>query len=373
MTTALLACCFLIGCKNSSQVEEPESALPDKDRPFNIIFLIGDGMGLSQMSSVYYYGDNSPRNFSRFLNIGMINTSSASHKITDSAAGATAFSCGIKSYNGAIGVNSAGASVPSILESLEKIGYNSGLISTSSITHATPASFYAHVAQRSMQEQIAAQMIHSPVDFFAGGGTNFFLRREDGLNYMDSLLLNGFAVDTMDISTPITKWDKKPGYLMAPDGLIGKHKGRGEFLAMATDRALEYLGGKDAPFFLMIESSQIDWGGHENSADYIIQETLEFDKVIGQTLDYAKRQGNTLVVVTADHETGGFTLASKTTTDSLTGKTSSDYNQIAPTFSTGGHSTTLIPVFAWGRGAKRFRGIYQNTGIYDHFKALVGF
>ena len=363
-------CGFVLGCTGPRLVDEPESMLPDKQKPFNIIFMIGDGMGLSQLSTAYYYGNKEP-NFSRFLNIGMINTSSASHKITDSAAGATAFACGVKTYNGAIGVDKAGKAAPTILEQLAAKGYSTGLISTSAITHATPASFYAHVAQRSMQEDIASQMIHSPVDFFAGGGTTFFARRSDGLNYLDSLTLNGFVVDTTDIASPITKFNKKPAYLMAAEGLIGKHEGRGEFLSMATHRAVEYLSGKDAPFFLMVESSQIDWGGHANNADYIIQETLEFDEVIGQVLDFAKRDGNTLVVVTADHETGGFTLASGTVTDSV-GNQSSDYDQIAPVFSTGGHSTTLIPVFAWGRGSKNFRGIYQNTNIYFLFKELAG-
>lgn len=356
----------MVGCTGSREGRDSAKA----KKPKNIIFLIGDGMGLSQVSSAYYYGNGEP-NFSRFKDLGLINTSSASHKITDSAAGATAFASGVKTYNGAVGVDADTNSVSTIVEDLSAKGWNTGLISTSSITHATPACYYAHVKKRSMQEDIAMQLVQSQVDFFAGGGRKFFFDRSDGKDLYAPLQSAGFRIDTTDISAPIKDFEAKYGYLMAHNGLEAKHKGRDEFLSMATSRALEYLSGKDAPFFLMIEGSQIDWGGHANDAEYVIQETLEFDRVIGQVLDFAKKDKNTLVVVTADHETGGFTLSSEVK-ENEEGKKWADYNSIAPTFSTGGHSTTLIPVFAWGKGSARFRGIYQNTHLHTLFRELAG-
>ncbi|MEM0995498.1 MAG: alkaline phosphatase [Bacteroidota bacterium] len=340
-----------------------------RQAPPNIIFLIGDGMGLSQVSAGYYYGEGESH-FSRFRDIGLMKTSSGSHKITDSAAGATAFSCGIKTYNGAIGVDMDKKPVPTLLEELEENGWNTGLIATSSITHATPASFYAHVEQRGLQEDIAAQLAASGVDFFAGGGTKFFFQHSKGSAVREEVQRN-FRLDTADITTPITDFSRRYGYLMAPDGLTPKHQGRGDFLAQATARAFEYLGGQEAPFFLMIEGSQIDWGGHANDADYLIQEQLEFDAVVGQALDFAEQNDNTLVLVTADHETGGFTLASEVVQDTATGTTSTDYNRIAPTFSTGGHSTTLIPVFARGKSSQKFTGVYENTAIHTYLRQVA--
>ena len=113
----------------------------------------------------------------------------------------------------------------------------------------------------------------------------------------------------------------------------------------------------------MVEGSQVDWGGHDNNSDYLISELIDFDNAIGKALDFAEKDGNTLVIVTADHETGGFTLSStiKTTED---GTEYSDYSEITGTFSTGGHSATLIPVFAYGPGAEEFSGVYENNEIY---------
>ena len=162
----------------------------------NIILLIGDGMGLSQISSAFYFKNSIP-NYARFENIGLMRTSSTV-KITDSAAGATAFSAGKKTYNGAIGVDADTLAIPTIVEILSREQWNTGLISTSSITHATPASFYAHVKMRSMEEDIAFQLTTSEVDFIAGGGTGYFTDslRADGQDLLLSLKTNGFEVST---------------------------------------------------------------------------------------------------------------------------------------------------------------------------------
>ena len=345
---------LLVLCQCQPQGQETANAENEEPpRPKNVILLIGDGMGVTQVTSRFYYGEGQP-NFQRFPYIGLIKTSSSREKITDSAAGATAFSAGVKTYNGAIGVADDTTEVKTVLETVAD-NLSTGLIATSSIVHATPASFYAHVPARSQYEEIAAQLTTSSVDFFAGGGTQFFVDREDEANYLDSLAQAGFIVDTAQLSKPDNfSMEQKYGFLLAPDGMPKMQEGRGDFLPQATQMALEYLSQDEDGFFLMVEGSQIDWGGHANDAEYIIEEVKDFDKTLGVALDFAERDGNTLVVVTADHETGGFALSS-----------GENYNDLAGTFSTGGHTSDLIPVFAFGPGSEAFAGIYENTGIFD--------
>ena len=326
-------------------------ATSDSGPAKNIILLIGDGMGLTQISSAFYYKDSLPH-YARFNNIGLMKTSSTV-RITDSAAGATAFSAGEKTYNGAIAVNTDTVAVPTILEMLSKEGWKTGLLSTSSITHATPASFYAHVKSRGMQEEIATQLTTSDVDFIAGGGYGYFADsvRSDGENLLKTMQSKGYSVNISHLDETISS-KSKYACLLGRSELPSVLNGRGDFLPKATSMALEYLSEGDN-FFLMVEGSMIDWGGHANDADFLVSEMLDFDDVIGRALDFAEKDGNTLVIVTADHETGGYTLSS-----------GENYDQIKGTFSTGGHSTALIPVAAYGPGSELFRGVYENTEIF---------
>jgi len=360
--------CFLLTCESNISDRQELSVEVEKGKRPNIIFMVGDGMGLAQMSSAFLYKKEEP-NFSRFPVVGLIKTTSGSHKITDSAAGATAFSCGKKTYNGAIGVDMDTNAVKTIIEELSEKGWNTGLVSTSSVTHATPASFYAHVPSRMHQEEIARQLVYSDVDFFAGGGFNWFLKRTDSINYGDTLLKNGFILDTSSIRTKCDGGTSKSAYLLAPDGLRAKHLGRDEFLLEATNLALNCLGDSDEPFFLLIEGSQIDWGGHANNGEYIIQEVIDFDQAVGAALDFAAADSNTLVIVTADHETGGFTMASETKFGPYR-TMYSDYNSVVSQFSTGGHSYSMVPVLAFGKSAELFSGIYDNTKIHTLFQEI---
>lgn len=359
-----------VSCNGKTQEPQKSKAAQQDNTPFNVIFLVGDGMGLSQLSSAYFYGEQEP-NFSRFPVVGLSKTKSGSHKITDSAAGATAFSTGEKTYNGAIGVNMDTNAVSTITEDLADQGWKIGLIATSSITHATPASFYAHVPSRIMQQEIAKELVYSQVDFIAGGGYGWFNNRTDSINYLDSLTARGYFVDTNSVLTPSSTPQQKLAFLLAPDGLPAKHLGRDDFLTQATQRAIDFFDSKKESFFLLVEGSQIDWGGHANSGQYVTQEVLDFDKAVGVALDYAKEQGNTLVVVTADHETGGFTMAGEQNVGPFMA-ISRDYNTLVPSFSTGGHSCTMVPVLAKGPYAQKFSGIYENTNIYSLFKEITG-
>ncbi|MCB0549420.1 MAG: alkaline phosphatase [Phaeodactylibacter sp.] len=354
--TLILLALLAIGCNSSSQ------HLPTNKKAKNVILFIGDGMGLAQASTAFYFQEKDP-NFVRFPVIGLHQNKPTDDLITDSAAGATAFSTGYKTYNAAIGVDEDTTSRETILEIAAKQGKSTGVIATSSITHATPASFFAHTAHRGLEEDIASQLPGSPVHFFAGGGLQFFTQRLDSADYLDTLAANGFVVNTQKLERPGNlSLEHKYGYLLAPEGMPKMQEGRGDFLPQATQLALDYLSEDKDGFFLMVEGSQIDWGGHDNDAEYVIQETLDFDKAIGVALDFAEKNGNTLVVVTADHETGGMSLSAAEV------RMQRDYQHINPTFSTGGHSASLIPVYAYGPGAELFGGIYQNNDI---FKKMV--
>ena len=357
--TFIILLITLISCKSQTVKEEVNP------KAKNVILLIGDGTGLSQISSAFYFKKTRP-NYARFNSIGLMKTSSSREDITDSAAGATAFSAGVKTYNGAIGVADDSTKVKTLVEIVSPLHIKTGVISTSSIQHATPASFYAHVINRNLYEDIAADMVVSDIDFFAGGGTKFFNKRKDGKNLLEELKAKGFGIDTTALGTfeGIKKYSKM-GYLLAENHIDPVAKGRGDFLSNATELGIRFLS-KDAEnsnFFLMVEGSQIDWGGHANDADYLISELIDFDDAIGKALDFAEKDGNTLVIVTADHETGGFTLSS-TLKKTEEGKSYSDYKEITGTFSTNGHSATLVPVFAYGPGSEAFSGVYENTEIF---------
>lgn len=359
--------CYIVllsGCSTMRTSNEKE-----KTQVKNVILMIGDGMGLSQVSTAFFYNDMTP-NFQRFKSIGFIKTSSASDLITDSAAGATAFSTGQKTYNGSIGMNTESLPQINIVEKVSEWGMKTGIIATSSITHATPASFYAHVKSRQLPEEIATWLPKSDVDYFAAGGLKFFIERKDKIDYVSLLKDSGFIINTtsLNVAEPFSK-HQKYGFLLAEDGMQKMSDGRGDFLTNATKQALSHLSNNNG-FFMMVEGSQIDWGGHNNDAEYIINEVKDFDKAIGVALDFAKKDGNTLVIVTADHETGGFTLASNKKKDE-NGKMVSDYNNIKPSFSTSGHSATLIPVFAYGKGADNFNGIYENNLIFQKILELI--
>ena len=182
---------------------------------------------------------------------------------------------------------------------------------------------------------------------------------------MDSLQQEGFLVGTTSLTATALNIEKKYAFLLAPDGMPRMQDGRGDFLPKATQMAIDHLSQNNNGFFLMVEGSQIDWGGHANEADYVIQETLDFDKAIGLALDFAETDKNTLVIVTADHETGGLSLSAAT----VFGQ--GDYSTITPSFSTVNHSATLIPVFAYGPGAEHFMGIYENNEIFDKMVQAV--
>lgn len=362
--TVIIITIMLFSCSSSDKeiVEKPKTEdIGHANKPKNIILLIGDGMGLSQVSSMFFL-KKGPSSFSAFPVTGLLNTSSATHKITDSGAGATAFAIGEKTYNGAISVDTDSMPRTSIAEFAKQKGMKTGIISSSAVTHATPACFFAHVKDRDDQEKIAGQLVNSNVDYFAGGGLKYFNDREDGRNILEELQTSGYTIFTDELK-PAGEKSGKFGFLLAPDGMPKMLDGRGDFLPKATKYAIDFLNNEKG-FFLMAEASQIDWAGHANEGDYVLTEMEDFDKTIAEVLEWAKKDGETLVIVTADHETGGFAIAGD---DSM-----EDYkNSLKPVFSTGGHTATLVPVFAFGPGAENFTGVYENTDIFHKMKAFI--
>ena len=345
--------------EDTIQMEDTISFTPPK----NIILMIGDGMGITQITAGMYRNGNK-LNLEQFKYIGLHKSYASNDLVTDSAAGATAFSCGEKTYNGAIGVDKEGKPIPTILEEAEDAGLATGLVVTSSITHATPACFYAHEKDRSMMEEIAADLTRVDVDFFVGGGLKYFIRRNDERNLLSELANKGYVISNFidqDFNNISIDFNKNFGYFTANEEPLPFSQGR-DYLVQASQTAFTYLSGqKEKGFFLMIEGSQIDWGGHANDSDYIISEMIDFDNAIGKALEFAKQDGETLIIVTADHETGGYAINPGSTIDS-----------IIPAFTTDKHTAALIPVFAYGPGAKLFTGIYENTAIYRKMRRALG-
>jgi len=360
----LLMASVSLACIASDQ-PKPETGNPDK-----IILLIGDGMGLSAVSTGFYYGDQ-PSVFTRFHEIGLQETSSATHKVTDSAASGTAIATGTRTYNGAIGLDTTLNVLENIAEQVASMGWSTGVVATSTISHATPASFYAHVFNRMAEEVIVAQLLDSEIDFFAGGGRDKFQFRRDSVDLLHIAAEKGFIIDTTGLPSPGTlAVDQKYGFLPEAGSMPSMVEGRGDFLPEATSLAISYLSQNQEGFFLMVEASQIDWAAHANDNEYMVGEMLDFERVIAAALDFAEKDGNTLVVVTADHETGGYTLTPGSPGAGQSGN--AGYTGIAPVFATTQHSATLIPVFAFGPGAETFKGIYPNTEIYHKMAALAG-
>lgn len=324
--------------------------------------MVGDGMGVTQITAGLY-SNNQKLNLERFKIIGLHKNHASNNLITDSAAGATAFSTGVKTYNGAIGVGPDTVAVKTILEHAEDKGLATGLVATSTIVHATPASFIAHQPSRRMYEEIATDFLNTDIELFIGGGKKYFDRRSDGRNLITELKEKGYQVEsylTKDIDRVKAKGDRF-AYFTSDSDPLPVSAGR-IYLRYASKLALSFLDGKtDNGFFLMIEGAQIDWGGHANDSDYIVSEMLDFDRTVGEVLDWAEKDGETLVVVTADHETGGYSIIPGSTPDTLKTAFTTDY-----------HTLDLIPVFAYGPGAEAFGGIYDNTDIYDKMMGAYG-
>lgn len=328
-------------------------------RPRNVVLVIGDGMGLSQLTAGLVSAGGHLA-IEGFPVVGLSKTSSADNLVTDSAAAATAMACGVKTRNGAIGVDVDGCPVPSLLELARARFLRTGVVVTSSLTDATPASFLAHRPSRKQQEEIALDVAASGVDLLVGGGRCYFTARTDRRYLLGELAGRGYAV-VEDAAKLEAAPAGKLAALLAEEDLPRITKGRGGLLPAAVALALRRLPGEGG-FFLLVEGSQIDSAAHDNDARGATAEVVDLDRTVARVLEFAAEDGETLVVLTTDHETGGL---------ALTGGSTSERN-VEAGFVGKGHSATMVPVFAFGPGAGTFAGVYENTAIFAKLRAALG-
>lgn len=345
----LLFPALLIACVFSAVAEPAKS-------PKNVILMIGDGMGLAQLQSGAV-AKKAPLELEKFRSIGFAKTHSADNFVTDSAAAGTALATGHKTNNGMIGQDPSGKAVNSLLTLARNKGLATGLVVTKDITDATPAAFVAHQPSRKMAEEIAADLVESGVDVFVGGGRKRFDKREDGRDLIRELKQKNYkVVSGTDEIEKITS-GKVAGFVSTERW----HGRETDQLKRTTVAALRILEKNPKGFFLMVEGSQIDSAGHDNKIEDVMGEMMDFDKAIGAALAFAEKNPDTLIVVTADHETGGLTLRDGSLKEGT----------IHARFSTGGHTGVMVPVFAYGPGAEEFAGIYENTDIFQKVKRLL--
>jgi alkaline phosphatase len=388
-----------------------------QELPTRVILIIGDGAGVSYWTAAAVSANELW--VEHFPVMGMVDTRASDNKITDSAAAATAFSAGVMTYNGAIGVDPDSSSVTTVLEIAQRRGLATGLVATSSITHATPAAFASHVPNRGMLFEIARQLAAAEVDVILAGGRRFFdpAIRPDSLDLLSTLRARSPYVETAaelaDLKTGMA--NTLVGFF-ADDHMPAEPQ-RSPTLPAMTRAALEVLDHDPDGFFLMVEGSQPDWRGHENGPlSAIAAEVLDLDRAVGVALEYQARHPETLIVVTADHETGGLAIQQTSSRSLLTraaaaadstvarlaeasgsldrelvtladsaswyiGRLSGllrrqtrlmeDSSVLVARYTTGSHTAQMVPLFAAGPGAEQFGGIKANWEIGELLKAAV--
>lgn len=319
----------------------------------NIILLIGDGMGLPQIYAGYT-ANHGALNLFNMRNTGLSKTSSHDHYITDSAPGSTAFSTGVKTNNRYVGVDHTGAKLAVIPELIHP-KMVSGILTSGDITDATPADFYAHRMARDSAAAILGDLAASPVQLVMGAGNNSFNQQ-----LREAMQCSGFNITTTPDSVPVNS--KQKWVVMDPVAGMQAVKGRGQWLGNAFSKSIGMLSATGKGFFLMTEGAQIDHGGHDNNLNWLVTEMLDFDQVVGKALQFADQNGETLVIVTADHETGGLTLLEG---DYATGSVSGQ-------FATDDHTAIPVPVFAYGPQSQLFRGVYENTEVFNKIMTILG-
>lgn len=304
----------------------------------NVILMIGDGMGAEHVWAAWLANEGK-LNITTFPVTGFAITTSASHTITDSAAGGTAIACGCKAVNGQLGLDPQGKAHDSLAVQMRRAGKATGIVVTKSVTDATPAAFYAHVKSRKDTPAIAEALVNAGFDVVAGGGSGDFTGEQKESLEKSAKLLELAAVNECEPA--------------------GK---RGDWLPETVERALDVLEKDEDGFFLMVEGSKIDMSAHVNDFPETVREVLDFDRAVGVVLEWMKKNPDTLLVVTADHQTGGLSLLGG---DKKTGRAEGK-------FTTLGHSGVAVPVYATGVGADSFTGIMDNTGLAPKIRRAAG-
>jgi len=360
--SVLLIAFMIVSLVSGIEAEEQNNKLPEVK---NVIYMIGDGMGLAQVQHAqwYYLGAYEKLNMQKMPVIGLASTYSSNRGVTDSAAAGTALATGFKTKNGVIGLDPNGNKLKNIMEAAKEVGKSTGIVVTSTVTDATPAAFYAHVQSRSSHEDIALELVGSNLDVILGGGRKFFLPENEGGTRTDktNLIVEMQRKQYTYVKNIEQMESVKSGKLLGlfKDGDLSTpypvdNSGVEPTIEQMTRKAIEILSSNPNGFVLMIEGSKIDKVAHSNNQDNMMKETLLFDNAVKAALEFAEKDGNTLVIVTADHETGGLSLAEATI-----GKGSKQPAQWATT----SHTAIHVPIYAYGPGAFEFTGMLDNTDI----------
>ncbi len=350
-------------------VVSAEAPAADAGGVRNLIFMIGDGMGLSHVSMMMIEGGYRPTAFDRMQNVALVSTYSANNRVTDSAAAGTALAAGTKTDNSRLGETSDGRRLESMIARAWKQGMPTGVVVTSKVQHATPGAFYAHVPSRNRYDLISQQLAESCLDVvFGGGRTEMTAPDASGRSAVEKLTQGGCRV--------IYDWndaeDVRSGRvvgLFADDHMPSMLDGRGDYLPQATRKALEILennaGEAGKGFVLMVEGSQIDFESHANNTQGILAEMRDFEQAVAAAMCFADNHPGTLLVVTADHETGGLSMPSGKA-DFTAGESGIEYK-----YGTGSHTGILVPAYLYGAGAERINGVLDNTELANELMEIM--
>ena len=328
----------------------------------NVILMIGDGMSLMHIQAAWtcnrghLWLENA-----QFT--GLSKTPATNRLITDSGSGGTSLATGYKTRYHAVGVDEDGNKLKSLVDYAKEAGKAAGVAVTCRLWDATPCDFLSHNIDRDNEQELIAEMANSPVDYVFGGGAKFFTNRKDGRNIFKELEKKGYKVFTSrkDLETISKEKGNSKVYCVPFEVDTPLPDERGDLLARASIAGMNLLNQNKNGFFMMVEGSQLDDYGHFNQLDMLMKETLDFDQTFGSIIKWAAEDGETLVVVTADHETGGMTVLG------------GDYKEgrVEVNFSTKNHSGTMVPVYAFGPGSENFSGFMDNTDICWKIKALM--
>lgn len=337
--------------KSSATHQIVRAQQPTGKQVKNVILIIGDGMGLSHISSAWV-ANKEKLNLDNFPVVGLSRTHSHNRLITDSGAAGTAIATGQKTNNYMVGVDTLGNPLTTIIDYAAKAGKKTGISVVCRLNDATPAAFAAHQTDRDLAEDIVYQFPGSNIDYIAGGGMKHWRNRSDEKDMVEVMKQKGYAFAANE--SELLSINRLPVLAILADLELPVASIRGNLFRNMSQKAIELLNIENKNgFFLMIEGSCIDDWSHANKIDRVVEEILDLDRTIGDVLQWAERDGETLVIVTADHETGGLTLLDG---DIKTGI-------VKVNFANQSHSNVLVPVFAYGPGAEYFSGIYENAEL----------
>lgn len=342
------------------QTYEPVSVeMPKGKKVKNIIFMIGDGMGLEQLSTAWIVNNRHMNITDNFPYVGLQWTYSASKLVTDSAAAGTALFTGSKTNNGMLAMSPDGQPLETLPEYARSKGWKTGMSVVCRICDATPAAYAAHHVNRDSLYSITSQMVDCGLDFISGGGLKWWENRPDGRDLTAEVEAKGYTF-VKDIES-LKAVEEGPVIALTAYTELPPALDRGTEHQEAVLKALELLDDNKKGFFLMVEGSCIDDWCHANKVGFAVEEILDFDRTVGAVLEWAAKDGETLVIVTADHSTGAMTL--------LGGNV--EGQSVAVNYANTGHNGVALPVYAWGPGAEKFVGIYENAELSQMIKEII--